>query len=163
MKWSSEKSLINDVLAQKDKPTKNKGKAAPLVMKTRLILEKDQNILLLRQTKHNGGAYTLVGGKVEAGETAKQSLIRESWEESGIILQEEDLSLVHVLHKVKNGQNRLTLFFSAFYWRGEITARERHKFKKLEWCNKHRLPESTKPKIKLVLARIGHGHVYTEV
>jgi ADP-ribose pyrophosphatase YjhB (NUDIX family) len=39
-------------------------------LKVRLILFNQGKILLLKQTKLNGGNYTLVGGNVELGETS---------------------------------------------------------------------------------------------
>lgn len=65
----------------------------------RLILYYKGQILLLRQTKPNGGNYTLPGGTVESNETAPQALVREAHEEAGVVLKEKDLQLVHVLEK----------------------------------------------------------------
>ena len=56
------------------------------------ILEQDGKLLFLKQTKHNGGAYTLIGGKADKGETGKEALIRESWEEAGLILRKENFA-----------------------------------------------------------------------
>ena len=67
--------------------------------KVRLILYHKGKILLIKQTKPNGGNYTLVGGNIEHMEFAKETLIRESYEEAGIILKTKDLQLVHVLQK----------------------------------------------------------------
>ena len=50
-------------------------------LKVRLILFNQGKILLLKQTKLNGGNYTLVGGNVELGETSKEALVRECKEE----------------------------------------------------------------------------------
>ena len=75
-------------------------------IKARLILYHKGKILLLEQTKPNGGNYTLVGGTVEEREFARQALIRESFEEAGIRLREEDLQLVHVLHKIIDEEHR---------------------------------------------------------
>lgn len=132
-------------------------------LKTRLILEQDGKILLLRQRKSKGGAYTLVGGKLEPGETAKETLVRESWEEAGLKLNKEDLVFVHALHKVKGGQNRVFLFFQAKKWSGRIRSREPEKFKSLEWFPIDKLPVNIKPSVKLVLDRHFSGTSYTEI
>ena len=71
----------------------------------------------------------MVGGTVELNETPKLALVRESFEEAGIILRPSDLRLVHVLHKSAKGRHRLVLYFKAFYWEGELKAKETHKFK----------------------------------
>ena len=87
-------------------------------LKVRLILYHKGKILLLKQTKPNGGNYSLVGGNIESSEFARQTLIRESYEEAGIILQESDLQLVHVLHKTtkKKKAHRIVLYFKAYKW-----------------------------------------------
>ena len=76
-----------------------------ITLKTRLILYHRGSIMLLKQTKPNGGRYTFVGGTIESSEFAKQTLVREAFEEAGIVLQTDDLRLAHVLHKKdKNGK-----------------------------------------------------------
>lgn len=132
-------------------------------LRVRLVLEDSGKILMLKQTKYNGGAYTLVGGKIEVDETAKQTLVRESWEEAGIILKESDLDLVHTLHYFKNKSGRLVLFFKAQRWGGKLVSRERHKFKELEWHHCGSLPRQTKPSIVKVLQRMSQGYTYTEL
>lgn len=131
--------------------------------RVRLVLEDSGKILMLKQTKYNGGAYTLVGGKIEVDETAKQALVRESWEEAGIILKEADLDLVHTLHYFKNKSGRLVLFFKAQRWGGKLVSKERHKFKELEWHHCKNLPRQTKPIIVKVLQRMSQGYTYTEL
>lgn len=133
-----------------------------IALKARLILYHKGKILLLRQTKPNGGNYTLVGGTVESDEYARQSLIRESFEEAGIILKEKDLKLVHVLHKNRKGAHRVVLYFKAYRWEGELKARERHKFKEAEWFDLERLPKNLTETINHVLEEYRKGNLYSE-
>jgi len=133
------------------------------LVKSRLILEKNGKILLLLQRKSNGGAYTLVGGNLEPGETAKETLVRESWEEAGLKINKSDLVFVHALHKVKGGENRVILFFQALHWSGNIRAKETDKFKSLEWFPINKLPGRIKPSVKIVLNRHYAGASYTEI
>ncbi|HKK76075.1 MAG TPA: NUDIX domain-containing protein [Saprospiraceae bacterium] len=119
--------------------------------RVRLILEKEGKVLLLRQTKKNGGSYTLVGGKIDPGETALQALVRESWEEAGVILKEDDLELVHTMLQIKGKDHKVTLFFKAKKWKGELETREPDKFKKVAWHKLKNLPNSTKAKIAIAL------------
>ncbi len=133
-----------------------------IALKARLILYHKGKILLLKQTKPNGGNYTLVGGNVEKYEFAKQSLIRESYEEAGILLRAEDLQLVHVLHKVKNGQHRIVLYFKAYRWEGNLKARETHKFKEAEWFFLDGLPPNLTQTVRQVLEEYRNGMLYSE-
>jgi len=132
-------------------------------LKVRLILYHRGRILLLKQTKPNGGNYTLVGGNVEEEESARQSLIREAKEEAGIKLKETDLKLVHVLQKVKGDQQRIVLYFKAYRWEGNLKARERHKFKAAEWFDLDELPPNLTETVRHVLEQYRHGNLYSEI
>ncbi len=132
-------------------------------LKVRLILYHRGRILLLKQTKPNGGNYTLVGGNVEEEESARQSLIREAKEEAGIKLKETDLKLVHVLQKVKGEQHRMVLYFKAYRWEGKLKARERHKFKAAEWFDLDELPPNLTETVRHVLEQYRHGNLYSEI
>lgn len=129
----------------------------------RLILEKEERVLLLRQTKRNGGSYTLVGGKIDPGETAIEALVRESWEEAGIILREQDLELVHTMLQIKGKDHKVTLFFKARKWKGVLEARETDKFKKIAWHKLKALPSSTKTKIAIALEHYQLKQPFSEI
>lgn len=130
-------------------------------LKVRLILYHKGSILLLKQTKPNGGNYTLVGGNIENMERARETLIRESFEEAGIILKEKDLQLVHVLQKIKKGQQRIILYFKAYRWEGKLKARETHKFKEVEWFELDSLPNNLTPTIQHVLEAYRKGLLFS--
>ena len=121
-------------------------------------------IMLLKQTKPNGGNYSLVGGTVESDELARAALIRESKEEAGIQLQEKDLILVHVLHQKKHGnEDRITLYFKAIRWEGKLRARETAKFKDTRWFPLDKLPDNITPKVRQALRNYRRGVAYSEM
>jgi ADP-ribose pyrophosphatase YjhB (NUDIX family) len=134
-----------------------------ILMKARLILYHKGKILLLKQTNPNGGNYTLVGGNVESNEYARQSLIRESFEEAGITLREKDLQLVHVLQKRTPNAQRIVLYFKAYKWDGQLQARETHKFKEAEWFGLDALPRNLTSTIRHVLNEYRKGNLYSEM
>ena len=131
-------------------------------LKARLILYHKGQILLLKQTKPNGGNYTLVGGNIDDREFARQALIRESYEEAGITLKEKDLQLVHILHKAINDEHRLVLYFKAYRWEGMLKAKETHKFKEAEWFYLDKLPRNLTETVSLVLEKYRKGFFYSE-
>lgn len=131
-------------------------------LKVRLILYNAGKILLLKQTKPNGGNYTLVGGNIEAKEVAKETLIRESYEEAGIILKSKDLSLVHVLQKVKENEQRIVLYFKAQHYEGKLQAREKEKFKSVRWFSLNELPSNLTETVRHVLHQYRQGIYYSE-
>ncbi len=132
-------------------------------LKVRLILYHQGKILLLKQTRINGGNYTLVGGTIEKRETAKVSLIRESYEEAGLILTEKNLKLVHVLQKMKRNEQRLVLYFKAHRWEGKLKARETHKFKKAEWFYLNNLPNNITPTVQQAILQYRLGNAYSVI
>jgi len=134
-----------------------------ITLKVRLILYYKGQILLLKQTNPNGGNYTLVGGTIEKGESARQCLIRESFEEAGILLKEKDLQLVHVLQKVTAREQRMVFYFKAYRWEGELKARETHKFKEAEWFDLDALPKNLTGTVRQVLHEYRKGNLYSEL
>ena len=136
-----------------------------LTFAVRLILE-DRNgqLLFLRQTKRNGGRYTLIGGNVEQKEFAREALAREAKEEAGIIVNTTDLSLVHVLHrhKLKQDEVMIVLYFKASTFKGEPESLELKKFRDIAWLPSASLPEEVSKPTKHVLAGILKGNIYSE-
>ncbi len=57
-----------------------------------LILDRERRVLLVRRA--DDGRWAMPGGWVDAGETAAQAAMRETLEETGLVV--EALALVHV-------------------------------------------------------------------
>lgn len=132
-------------------------------LKARLILEDRGRILLLKQTKPNGGKYSLIGGTVERKEYAAGTLIRESFEEAGIKLTRNDLTLVHVLHKRYRKAHRIVLYFRAHHYEGNPHSKEQKKFENVEWHPYDKLPAKLTPTVRHVLEAYGRGRLYSEM
>ena len=134
----------------------------PFVIKSRLILKKEDKILLLAQTTKNGGKFSLPGGTVEGGEFALETLIRECEEEIGIHIAPEDLELVHVLHKKKGGENRVTFYFKTQIYKGQIRVRETKKFRGVTWGDLYAMPAKTSSTVKHVVKQLILGEKYSQ-
>lgn len=135
-----------------------------LIFAVRLILEENGKILCLRQTKKNGGRYSLIGGNVEEHEFAREALAREASEEAGIHVDPEDLTLVHVLHrhKLKKDETLLVLYFKALRFHGEPESLEPKKFKDVAWLPVNNLPDDVSKPTLHVLNCIRRGEIYSE-
>ena len=130
----------------------------------RLILEDEGRVLLLRQTNRNGGKYTLIGGKIQVRETPIQALIRETFEESGAVIAEEDLEFVHYCYQRKSDMINMILVFRATRWAGTILNRESHKFMHVAWFPKEELPERTTKATRHILDQVRKGFSwYSEI
>ena len=130
-------------------------------LKARLLLQNHGRLLLLKQTKPNGGNYTLVGGTIERKEYAAETLIRESWEEAGIRLQKSDLELVHVLHKRSRKEHRIVLYFRAYHYKGSPESKELKKFENVEWWPLKELPHNLTGTVRHVLKAYNNGKLYS--
>lgn len=137
---------------------------AMLIFAVRLILEEDGKTLFLRQTKKNGGKYSLIGGNVEDHEFAREALAREAAEETGIHVDPKHLELVHVLHrhKLKKNEIYLVLYFRTTRFKGQPESLEPKKFKDVDWLPINRLPENISAANLHVLKAIHKKEIYSE-
>ncbi|MBL7809199.1 MAG: NUDIX domain-containing protein [Saprospiraceae bacterium] len=135
-----------------------------LIFAVRLILEDKGKLLFLRQTKRNGGRYTLIGGNVEEHEFAREALAREAREEASIHVEPEDLMLVHTLHrhKLQKNETLLVLYFKATRFSGEPESMETKKFKDVAWFSPNELPDEVSKPTRHVLQCIKDGEIYSE-
>lgn len=53
----------------------------------RAIVVRDGKLLVMKRNKFGKQYYTLIGGGVDAGESLEQSLVRELFEETGMVAQ----------------------------------------------------------------------------
>jgi 8-oxo-dGTP diphosphatase len=119
-----------------------------LIFAVRLILEENGKMLFLRQTKRNGGRYTLVGGNVEAQEFAREALAREA-------------EVLH-RHKLQKDQTLLVLYFKAARFYGSPESLETKKFRDVAWFPMSDLPEEVSKPTLHVLDCIRNGAIYSE-
>src|SRR3989338_6065202 len=128
-----------------------------------LLLIRDGRIFLLRRqnTGYEDGKYCFVAGHKEKGETARQAMVREAKEEVGIDVCEEDLSLVHFMHRSTEGHERAAFFFTTSSYGGEPHNAEPEKCSECGWFSLGRLPAMI-PYMRSALDRYSHGEVYSE-
>jgi 8-oxo-dGTP pyrophosphatase MutT (NUDIX family) len=120
-------------------------------------------LLSLREnTGFMDGYYSFVSGHVEENETAEEALIRETSEEAGVKVAEQDLKFVFAEHRLSDEiqDDYVELFFETSKWQGEFTNKEPQKCGGLEWFNINQLPENTIPYIADVLRLYPSGKRY---
>lgn len=119
-----------------------------------LFLTNDKGQLLLIRRYNTGyedGNYSVPAGHLEAGETIIAGIIRETQEEIGINLSEDNVKLCHVMHR-SSEDPRISLFFEVSSWIGEVINNEPDKCDDLQWRDINNLPENT---VKYVKNAIG--------
>lgn len=109
-----------------------------------LVLRRGDEVLLLlrKNTGYCDGQYGLPAGHVDGNETLHQAIIREAKEEAGISLVQQDLDLIHVMHRNCGDHERVDFFFEAYSWEGEPKNVEPHKCEVLQWYRIDALPEN---------------------
>ncbi|MFI0937549.1 NUDIX domain-containing protein [Streptomyces sp. NPDC021020] len=115
-----------------------------------LILQRERDgavCLAERQgTGYADGMLNLPSGKVDDGEDVYAAVIREAWEEIGIVVGRDALRVVHVMHfRNPEEEPRVGWFFTARGWRGEPRNMEPHKCAGLSWHQADDLPGNTVP------------------
>ena len=83
------------------------------------VLIENNSLLLVKQKLSNNKEWSLPGGRVEAGETLEQALIREMKEETG--LDVEPIRMLYVCDVEASGNTVLHITFLTKQIGGEIT------------------------------------------
>nr|WP_307710200.1 NUDIX domain-containing protein [Streptomyces sp. V1I6] len=137
------------------------------VIGAHLFLERDGTTLLgLRHPSvaFAGGAWHALAGHVER-ESVSACLVREAYEEAGLVIDPADLTLVHTVHVLdhERADPRIQLFFTASRWAGEPAVREPDKCTAWTWWPLDALPERTVAYTRAAIDGIRAGTAYTEL
>ncbi|MEW6732745.1 MAG: NUDIX domain-containing protein, partial [Acidobacteriota bacterium] len=134
-----------------------------LISEVHLLLLKDEKVLLLRrfQTGYEDGNYSVVAGHIDGNESARDAMIREAFEEAGLEIQSQSLELAHVMHR-KAQDERVSFFFTANRWKGELNNKEPHKCDELDWFPLNALPANMVGYVAYALACFLNGEHYSE-
>ena len=127
-----------------------------------LLLIKEDKVLLLRRfhTGWQDGNYGLPSGHLEPNEMVIEALLRETTEEIGIKLNQEDIKFVHTMHRASN---YIDLFFVAKSWIGELKNMESDKCDDLQWFSLNALPENIVPSVKFAIQNYQNGVLFSEL
>jgi 8-oxo-dGTP diphosphatase len=138
-----------------------------LIAAVYLILIRDGKILLSRRfnTGFKDGSYSLPAGHLEIGEKVKDGMIREAQEEIAVILEAEDLKVVHtMLRKKEEGEDddRIDFFLTAENFAGEPKNMEPEKCGDLSWFPIEDLPPNALPYIRQAIDAVRRGQTFSE-
>ncbi|WP_067471214.1 NUDIX hydrolase [Nocardia amamiensis] len=130
-----------------------------------VLLVRGGELLLSRRRSQDefDGRWHLPAGRLEVGESVTAGAVREAREETGVDIDPNDLSFVHVAHVVAAGREpRLGLFLETSRWLGEPVNREPDNCYELRWFPLDELPDDI---IEYPLAAIrgrARGEWYSE-
>lgn len=119
-----------------------------------VIIVKDNQVLLgKRLSKHGFGTWSFTGGHLEEDETPAQCAIRETKEETGLVVSKIiEGPWVSDFFEESN-QHYLTLFFISQHQGGTPQLTEPDKIQEWSWFNWNALPNPLFKPIKTLLAQ----------
>lgn len=128
-----------------------------------ILRQKDQMCFIRRaSTGWMDGHFSLPAGGVEPGETLRQAASREAFEEIGVRIAPEHLTLVHTLYAFTDGDHWTGHFFEARIWEGVPEVKEPHKHSEWLWSTLEGLQGPVVPYVQQVLFRLRQQEVLTE-
>ncbi|MFI8962618.1 NUDIX domain-containing protein [Streptomyces sp. NPDC053493] len=143
------------------------SRGVPHVVGVHLLLERDGEVLLgLRRpdSAYAGATWHFLAGHCEQ-ESATACLVREAYEEAGLVIDPAELDLVHTVHVVDRpgGRPRLQLVFRARRWEGTPRLREPDKCVAWRWWDLKKLPDPIVPYTRAAIQGVLAGRSYTEL
>ncbi|PWI41821.1 methyltransferase domain-containing protein [Streptomyces sp. ICBB 8177] len=114
------------------------------IVDVHLILRRGDEVLLARRsgTGYADGLLNAPSGHVEDGEDVREAVIREAYEEVGVVIDPAAVRAALVMqHKAPDGAPRTGWFFEARDWRGEPVNREPDKCSGIGWHRLDALPD----------------------
>jgi 8-oxo-dGTP pyrophosphatase MutT (NUDIX family) len=135
------------------------------VIDVHVILRRVGRVLLLRRAGdvYASGQLCLPSGHVEQGESICRAAVRETLEETGIILDHAALHHVLSIHQRNPGtaDTRIGFAFTASGWAGEPVNAEPHKHSELMWADPAVLPADTAEYTAAVITAVERGLTFT--
>lgn len=129
-----------------------------------LLINAQHEVLLLRRinTPFSNNCYSLPGGEIKRGETARETLIREAYNGLGITIDLENLAFVHVMYRKCNEPEFFACVFQARAWQGTPVNLEPNRHDDLQWFSLDNLPENMVVAHRHALEMIQKQIVYSE-
>ncbi|MFD9100269.1 NUDIX domain-containing protein [Streptomyces virginiae] len=133
-----------------------------------LHLEDAQGRVLLGlrhpDSKYAGDTWHYLAGRCEQ-ESALSCLVREAWEEAGLVIDPAYVELAHVVHVVDapGSLPLMQLVFRARRWEGTPEVREPDKCLTWQWWNRHELPDRLVSYTRTAIGAISEGRPYSQL
>ncbi|MFK0119295.1 NUDIX hydrolase [Streptomyces sp. NPDC090994] len=115
-------------------------------------------------SKYAGNTWHYLAGRCEQ-EPALACLVREAWEEAGLVIDPADVELVHVVHVVDTPGSLplMQLVFRARRWDGTPKVRESDKCLSWQWWPRDELPDPIVSYTRTAITAIAEGRPYSEL
>lgn len=126
-----------------------------------LMLTKEDKILLTRRfnTGWQDGNYGLPSGHLDPGETIVGALMRETKEEIDILINPQDVEIIHIMHRMNI---YIDFFFVVKKWEGELQNVELNKCDDIKWFSLNQLPNNIVPSVKHAIEQYEKRVLFSE-
>jgi len=129
-----------------------------------LLLNASNQVLLLRRvnTPFCNGSYSLPGGKIELGETARNAVIREAKNSLVLDIKLDDIEFKHIMYRKCNEPEFFACIFKVKYSSEPVNC-EPLRHDKMDWFDMDNLPEENIVSAhKYAIEQIKSNSVYSE-
>ena len=105
---------------------------------------RNQVLLGLRKSEHGNGTWCPPGGHIEYGESFEDTAVRETAEETGLILNKNDLQVCGVTNDFfkESGKHYVTVMMKTSKFEGQPIVKEPDKCSEWRWFAKDNLPDN---------------------
>ncbi len=100
---------------------------------------------------HGEGTWTMPGGKLEFGESFKETAKREVFEETGIEIKEDNLRVISVTNDIAQDAHFVTVGLFCEKFKGEPEVKEPDEITEWRWFSLNKLPDLVFPPSKKIL------------
>jgi ADP-ribose pyrophosphatase YjhB (NUDIX family) len=114
------------------------------------------------QTGFQDGNYGLPAGHIEEKETVAGAAIREVKEETAVEIEENDLRVVHVQHRINSEREYMDFFLVADKWSGEPKNMEPEKCDDMLWVPIKDLPTNMVESVRNGIENYQKGIFFSE-
>lgn len=130
-----------------------------------LLLNSNNEVLLLRRinTPFCNGCYSLPGGEIKRGETARETIVREARDSLRIVVKAQDLEFSHVMYRKCNEPEFFAVVFKPLDWYNlERSWYDNERYDDLRWFSLDQLPDNMVPAHRHAIEQIQKNIPYSE-
>lgn len=112
---------------------------------------------------HGEGTWTMPGGKLEFGESFEEGALRETQEETGILLDKDNLKIVSIANDRVSDAHFITIGFLCENFQGEAQTLEPEEITEWKWFDLNNVPESMFFPSREVLENFLNNRIYKDL